>query len=375
MYGALQRETDDSIKSLDYALTPDNILKMVLIIQRIRAGIPVIVMGETGCGKTSLVRYLATTCDVSFRVFNFHAGVSEEEVVTFVHEVEKEAEKSRKFGCFLMRLTTCEYLGTINEIICHRRVKGKSLMPNLTFIAACNPYRLRGPDNISTAGLGGKIVSDEYSRLVYRVHPLPETMIDFVWDYGSLNTTDERAYIGRMVEGITGNVNNLLVDLLCTSQEYIREMEKTRYCVSLRDAHRCIVLVKWFKNTLQKRKDLPLSSFSKDSQKYHTAARKVAPQIRSFVLALAHCYQSRLTSAASRKNYRDKMASCVQKHNVSFQARSFEDIVRAEQEDYLRANGITTRNCQKCSTSRECFCDVGLYLEQNSCFCCWQAWL
>ena len=329
------RETDDSIKSLDYALTPDNILKMVLIVQRIRARIPVIVMGETGCGKTSLVRYLATTCDVSFRVFNFHAGVSEEEVVTFVHKVEEEAKRVKEVWVFLDEINTCEYLGTINEIICHRRVKGKSLMPNITFIAACNPYRLRCPDNISTAGLGGKIVADEYSRLVYRVHPLPETMIDFVWDYGSLNTTDERAYIGRMVEAVTGNVNNLLVELLCTSQEYIREMEKTRYCVSLRDAHRCIILVKWFKNTLQKRKDLPLSSF-KDGQKYHKAAREFKPEIRSFVLALAHCYQSRLTSATSRKNYRSKMASCVHEHIVSFHKRSFEAIVRAEQEDYLR---------------------------------------
>ena len=112
-------------------------------------------------------------------------------------------------------------------------------------------------------------------------------------------------------------------------------MENTRYCVSLRDARRCIILVKWFKNTLQKRKDLPLSSF-KDGQKYHKAARKFPREIRSFVLALAHCYQSRLTRAASRKNYRDKMASCIQKDNVSFDAKSFEDIVRAEQEDYLK---------------------------------------
>jgi hypothetical protein len=45
-----------------YALTPDNILKMILIILRVRVNVPVIIMGETGCGKTSLVRYLANTC-------------------------------------------------------------------------------------------------------------------------------------------------------------------------------------------------------------------------------------------------------------------------------------------------------------------------
>ena len=328
------REKDDDLQSLGYALTPDNILKMVLIIQRIRAGIPVIVMGETGCGKTSLVRYLARTCGVPFKVKNFHAGVSEEELVDFAHQIEKEAESVKEVWVFLDEINTCEYLGTINEMICHRSINGKPLMPNLVFIAACNPYRLRPPGKISTAGLGGKTVTDEYSRLVYRVHPLPETMIDFVWDYGSLSKKDERAYIGRMVEGITGNPNHVLVDLLCTSQEYIRKVDRSPYCVSLRDAHRCIVLVKWFKETFQKRKDLPLSH-TRDSYKYHKDASGFSYRERSFVLALAHCYQSRLPTAASRKEYREDIVHCFKKHNVLFQESSFEAIVRAEQEDYL----------------------------------------
>ena len=328
------RQNYDALQSLDYALTPDNILKMVLIIQRIRAGIPVIVMGETGCGKTSLVRYLARTCGVPFHVFNFHSGIREEQVINFVSKVEKEAESGQDVWVFLDEINTCEYLGTINEMICHRSLKGTPLMPNLVFMAACNPYRLRPPGKISTAGLSGKTIADQYSRLVYRVHPLPETMIDFVWDYGSLSTNDECAYIGRMVEGITGNADDLLVQLLCISQRYIREVEKSSYCVSLRDAHRCIVLVKWFKETLQKRKDLPLSRFN-ESLKYHTAARSFSHRNRSYVLALAHCYQSRLPTAASRKVYREQIACCFRKHKVSFQDCSFEDIVRAEQDDYL----------------------------------------
>lgn len=49
----------------NYALTFDNILKMVAIFFRVRSNIPVILMGETGCGKTSLLRYLAqaAVCD------------------------------------------------------------------------------------------------------------------------------------------------------------------------------------------------------------------------------------------------------------------------------------------------------------------------
>ena len=329
------RENDGSLQNLDYALTPDNILKMVLIIQRIKARIPVIVMGETGCGKTSLVRYLARTCGVPFHVFNFHAGVTEEEVVHFVHKMEEEAKNGKEVWMFLDEINTCEYLGTVNEVICHRSIKGKPITPNLIFIAACNPYRLRPSGKITTAGLSEKTVTDEFSKLVYRVHPLPETMIDYVWDYGSLSKEDERAYIGRMVEGITGKSDSLLADLLCTSQQYIREIDKSPYCVSLRDAHRCIVLVKWFKETLKGRKDLPLSKF-KGNRECHTFARGFPFQERSFILALAHCYQSRLPTAEARKGYRKCVSECFRKHKKhSFQESSFEAIVRAEEEDYL----------------------------------------
>lgn len=34
----------------------DNLIKLMSIQQRLRYGLPVILMGETGCGKTALVR-------------------------------------------------------------------------------------------------------------------------------------------------------------------------------------------------------------------------------------------------------------------------------------------------------------------------------
>ena len=41
-----------------YVITIDNFRKMVLILYRIIANIPVILMGETGCGKTALIKKL-----------------------------------------------------------------------------------------------------------------------------------------------------------------------------------------------------------------------------------------------------------------------------------------------------------------------------
>ena len=36
-------------------------------------------------------------------------------------------------------------------------------------------------------------------ELVYVVHPLPETLLDYVWDYGTLNEGEETRYIKSML--------------------------------------------------------------------------------------------------------------------------------------------------------------------------------
>ena len=45
-----------------YVLTLDNLIKILAIQMRFRCGIPVVIMGETGCGKTRLTRYM---CDLA----------------------------------------------------------------------------------------------------------------------------------------------------------------------------------------------------------------------------------------------------------------------------------------------------------------------
>lgn len=68
----------------DYVLTADNFLKMALIALRVEATVPVIVMGETGCGKTSLLKVLASYSGVEFRSTTLHAGTTEEDIRSFI---------------------------------------------------------------------------------------------------------------------------------------------------------------------------------------------------------------------------------------------------------------------------------------------------
>ena len=327
-----------------YALTPDNILKMILIILRVRANAPVIIMGETGCGKTSLVRYLANTCGIRFQTFNFHAGISEDEIIKFIEDMEMEAnDKSDQMWIFLDEINTCDHLGLISDIMCHHSLLGRPLSNNLVFLAACNPYKLRPVEHVKTAGLEGKNITDEYSGLVYRVHPLPEAMIDYVWDYGSLAPKDERDYIQRMVSVLPKQYEGMLVGVLAASQQFIREAERNHFCVSLRDVHRCILLVHSFQEMDKKRKELKNNerSTSKHLREYYQMSERYndKPMIKSVVLALAHCYLSRLPTAKLRQNYREHMMKVITSNGIAMNKRgnvdSFSAIIRVEEEDYL----------------------------------------
>ena len=55
---ALTNNINNTLKNVGYEFTVDNFVKMVLIYLRIRANVPLILLGETGCGKTSLIESL-----------------------------------------------------------------------------------------------------------------------------------------------------------------------------------------------------------------------------------------------------------------------------------------------------------------------------
>lgn len=50
---------------------------MALISLRIRSNIPIVLMGETGIGKTALVELLATVMETKIKTFNIHAGITD----------------------------------------------------------------------------------------------------------------------------------------------------------------------------------------------------------------------------------------------------------------------------------------------------------
>jgi hypothetical protein len=137
------------------------------------------------------------------------------------------------------------FKGTIEE---------KKLKENVTVIAACNPYRI--PEKkIEPDGLIHN--KSKKRNLVYTVNPLPNSLINFVFDFGNLKKEDEEKYIYEMIKEVTKKLNEekndvkLMTNLVFASHEFIREYND-RSAVSLRDSNRFTVLLEWFYNKKKK---------------------------------------------------------------------------------------------------------------------------
>jgi ABC-type multidrug transport system fused ATPase/permease subunit len=83
-------------KTDNYVITNDNFTKMILLVYRILADIPVIIMGETGCGKTALITKLSQLLnngEIMVEIINIHPGITDEYLC---NEMEKMNEKAKK---------------------------------------------------------------------------------------------------------------------------------------------------------------------------------------------------------------------------------------------------------------------------------------
>ncbi|KAH3743879.1 E3 ubiquitin-protein ligase RNF213 [Pelomyxa schiedti] len=340
-----------------YSITPDNLLKMAMVITRVHCHVPVILMGDTGCGKTSLIRFLKSVLDLPvFETLNCHAGTSLEEIINFIRDVTQKCNKltaqtgsTQDCWAFFDEINTSEHIGVLSEVVVHHRLLGSPLPSNITFLAACNPYRLCGISEVTAGGLlSTKVqVTPNQTRLVYSVLPLPESMLEYVFDYGCLSEEDEKAYISCMLSQSVPDMPQFpseyvstVSKLLSRSQSFLRKVH-TPWSVSLRDIRRFIRLFHWFMASFSRplrEKRIGLSNWQQQTSRRHKPELQVHPSVKAIILALSHCYHSALETPILRQQFR-KLAchvlhSCG--YNKGYGEQEYLKILRKEQKDYLK---------------------------------------
>ncbi|MCO5600108.1 hypothetical protein L7F22_054216 [Adiantum nelumboides] len=273
----------------NYALTPDNFLKMALISLRINTQVPVIIMGETGCGKTSLLKALATCSNASFSCLTLHAGSTEQDIESFILTAcTRASSENTQVWAFLDEINACHHLGFLNGILCHHTLDGNLLPPNLVVLAACNPYRLQDPESKFVGLQSTKENPSGHQLMAYKVQPLPEAMLDYVWDYGILSNNDERSYICAMI----GTRSTDIIDVLSNSQNFLK-CHLGLSSVSLRDIQRWTSLFDWLQVDIAARAQLNKKLGVKNVEG------------RAKVLACFLCYDCRLPTKNLRMLYRE----------------------------------------------------------------------
>ena len=164
--------------------------------------------------------------------------------------------EEKKLWVFFDELNTCKSMDLLSEIICKHSCQGKILPENIVFIGAVNPYRKAKQKRV---GLKINSVNDAYdeSDLVYTVNPMPHSLLNFVFDFGSLNSEDEKKYIQNMVNSSIADkkLSQLATELIAEAQNYIREKNGVS-SVSLREIRRFIIFYQFFLDYLDKRKKI-----------------------------------------------------------------------------------------------------------------------
>ena len=191
------------LNSDNYVITSDNFKKMILLIYRIRANVPVIIMGETGCGKTSLIKKLSQILNNGeelLKTINIHPGITDKIICEELNKINEEAEqqnkKEKEIWIFFDEINTCLSLSLLTEIFINRTYNGKELNKNIRLIGACNPYRRRAA-GFEKYGLNRGDDNDE--ELVYLVQPLPQSLLYYVFSFGRINEYDEKKYIYSII--------------------------------------------------------------------------------------------------------------------------------------------------------------------------------
>ncbi|XP_052243455.1 E3 ubiquitin-protein ligase RNF213-like [Dreissena polymorpha] len=341
-----------------YELTTDNVKKILAIYMRFRSDIPVVIMGETGCGKTRLVKFMcALQCPPGVNVNNMilmkvHGGTIKDDIKRSIKKAEEQARQNVRMMAkyktniytvlFFDEANTTEAIGLIKEVMCDKSMCGEPLKfyENLKIVAACNPYR-KHPDELihklEQAGLGYHVDADETTdklgrvpmrRLVYRVQPLPQSLLPLVWDFGQLNTDVEILYVRQMVkryidEDILPDSRSLvdvMSRILIESQQFMREQKDECSFVSLRDVQRALMVMAWFYEQAENNGVLFEMMNTRLSNKYTFEAQNSEDEdnhanvgldklTRSLVLALGVCYHACL-GTEKRQRYRKRVFKC-----------------------------------------------------------------
>ena len=285
-------------KDNKYIITNDNFKKMVLIIYRIKSNIPVIIMGEKGCGKTALIlklNQLLYNGEITVHKINIHQGITENNLCDIIQEKNEIAKKqeNKELWLFFNEINNCLCFPLITEIFINRSYNGKKLNDNIRLIGACNPYRrkkFRKQKNVLNF-----LDNNGSYNLVYQVKPLPQSLLYYVFSFGAINEIDEKKCTYNIIEKLftkeENNLHRITTEAISICFKYLRNIYDFSI-VSLKELSGFIKCVEFFE-----------SYFTKKNYCEEKINNKKNNKLRSIVCSIYICYYSKIESDNHRNKF------------------------------------------------------------------------
>ena len=291
----------------NYILTNDIFKKMNLIYYRIKANIPVILMGEAAVGKLSLViklNQLLNNGEITIQIINIHPEISELKIYNIMKEMNKRANLVEKeTWIYFNHMNACSSFSLIKEIFTNRTFNGEKVNDKIRLIGSCYPYKKR---RINPHGIKRKDNKNE--ELVYNVNHLPLSLLYFVFNFGCINQEDEKKYIYNFLNKLfTENEKSMHLitsEIILKCHEFFRKTYDPSF-VTLREIHKFLELVQFFMRYYEiKEKCIN----EEDKQE-----KNLLFKIKSIICAIYICYYYKITDERYKYNFNFELKSIILK--------------------------------------------------------------
>ena len=342
----LAKDTDN------YVITEDNYKKMILLIYRIRANVPVIIMGETGCGKTSLIIKLSQLINNGEKLvekIDIHPGITDDIICKNLDEINEKAKlqdfidekknERKELWVFFDEINTCLSFSLLTEIFICRTYNGKKIEENIRIMGACNPYRRRKP-LAERCGLTRE--DDKDDELVYKVEQMPQSLFYYVFSFGSLKDKDEKKYIKSIIQKLFSKdeekLSKLTTEAISKCHIFLRTTFDDPSVVSLREISRFTKCVEFFQEYFIN-KNQNKNPIDNDTRQLN--------KIKSIICSIYLCYYIRLTDDEKRGSFDTelqkillKIANVYSDDKIPEEGSLFDKIKYKKLKDDLRNKNI-----------------------------------
>ena len=295
------------LNSDNYILTNDIFRKMVLIYYRIKANIPVILIGEEAIGKLSLViklNQLLNNGEKTIRVINIHPDLSELKICNIMKEINERSNLVKKeTWVYFDNIYTCPSFSLIKEIFINRTFNGEKLNDKIRIIGAYCPYRPKRK-NFHELKRG----DNRSEKLVNKVKTLPLSLLYFVFNFGYMNQEDEKKYIFSILNNLfteeEKNLHLITTEIILKCNEFLRKIYDPSI-ISLGEISKFLKLVQFFMRYYEIKEECMNKKGKQD--------KNLLFKIKSIICSIYICYYNKLSDEMHKHNFNFAIKSIILK--------------------------------------------------------------